>query len=287
PTITNPAKNFTAPHFTTPAPLARLDTDHRSFTLMTDTNPAPTTTLPLPSPFSTSTTPLTLISQGAEALLYHTTFLRHSLPIALKYRPPKPYRHPTLDRRLTRQRILAEARILNKCCKEGVPVPAVLGVGAEEGWLAISWSGGEMVKRFLMGVKGGGGGEEGEGQGRGLVERVLRLVGGAVGRLHAAGVVHGDLTSSNMLIEWGREGGGEAKIVLIDFGLAQMGTADEERAVDLYVLERAFGSTHPELEELFAKEVLGAYGESYKGAKVALKRLEDVRMRGRKKSMIG
>ncbi|KAF4555714.1 EKC/KEOPS complex subunit bud32-like protein [Elsinoe fawcettii] len=246
------------------------------------TTPTQESTLPLPAPFSTSQTPLTLISQGAEALLYHTTFLTPHHEIALKYRPPKPYRHPTLDRRLTRQRILAEARILVKCTKEGVAVPRVLALGTEEGWMAISWIAGRTVKEVLRGFKGQEGKEEETGG-------VLKRVGQAVGRLHKVGVVHGDLTSSNMLLREEADAGegGEEGIVLIDFGLAQTGTADEERAVDLYVLERAFGSTHPELEEIFAKEVLGAYGESYKGARVALKRLEDVRMRGRKKSMIG
>jgi len=54
----------------------------------------------------------------------------------------------------------------------------------------------------------------------------------------------------------------------------------------LYVLERAFLSTHPKVEGLF-DEVLAGYEGSYKGARVVLKRLADVRMRGRKKSMIG
>ena len=78
----------------------------------------------------------------------------------------------------------------------------------------------------------------------------------------------------------------QGDIVLIDFGLAAQSLQDEDKAVDLYVLERAFGSTHPEAEEGF-QEVLRVYGESYKGAKVVLKRLEDVRMRGRKRSMLG
>ncbi|MDI1488576.1 MAG: Protein N-terminal and lysine N-methyltransferase efm7 [Ramalina farinacea] len=74
------------------------------------------------------------------------------------------------------------------------------------------------------------------------------------------------------------------EIVLIDFGLAGQSLQDEDKAVDLYVLERAFGSTHPEAENGF-QEVLKAYGDSYKGAKVVLKRLEDVRMRGRKRNL--
>ena len=75
-------------------------------------------------------------------------------------------------------------------------------------------------------------------------------------------------------------------IVLIDFGLATQSSHDEDRAVDLYVLERAFAATHPVAEPLF-REVLRVYADSYRGAKVVLKRLEDVRMRGRKRSMLG
>jgi TP53 regulating kinase-like protein len=130
---------------------------------------------------------------------------------------------------------------------------------------------------------------------------LLRRIGLAVGQLHATGVVHGDLTTSNMMIrptagagdsggafsdETGGDSGLAGEIVLIDFGLATAATQEEDRAVDLYVLERAFGSTHPQDEHRFP-EVLAAYAGSYKGARTTLHRLEDVRMRGRKKSMIG
>lgn len=106
---------------------------------------------------------------------------------------------------------------------------------------------------------------------------------------------HSDGTSAKDFEEAQSQLGWEARlrselhrgeVVLIDFGLAAQSIQDEDKAVDLYVLERAFGSTHPEAEDEF-KEVLRAYGESYKGAKVVLKRLEEVRMRGRKRSMIG
>lgn len=46
--------------------------------------------------------------------------------------------------------------------------------------------------------------------------------------------------------------------VLIDFGLAYNSNLIEDKAVDLYVLERAFSSTHPDSEPLFAC-VLDAY----------------------------
>ena len=262
----------------------------------------------IPSPFIHSQPPLDLLTQGAEALLYRTHFLTPSHPCALKYRPSKPYRHPSLDKRLTRHRILSEARILVKCRREGVSVPAVLALDAEGsvggggGWMIMEWVAGKTVREVM--VEGAKRRKEGvierweEG-----VEELMGKIGRAVGRMHEVGIVHGDLTTSNMMLRPGeilQQNGVstigertetakeslEGEIVLIDFGLAGQSIQDEDKAVDLYVLERAFGSTHPEAEEGF-QEVLKVYGESYKGAKVVLKRLEDVRMRGRKRSMLG
>lgn len=80
-----------------------------------------------------------------------------------------------------------------------------------------------------------------------LVTEVMRLVGKSVGELHASGVVHGDLTTSNLIL---RETDGELEVVLIDFGLGSVSVSEEDMAVDLYVLERAFASTHPKSEGL-------------------------------------
>ena len=87
--------------------------------------PPPSSPAATSSPSSSYEAPQ-IITQGAEALVYRTTFLAPSQPAILKYRPPKPYRHPTLDRRLTKQRILAEARTLVRLRREGVQVPGVL-----------------------------------------------------------------------------------------------------------------------------------------------------------------
>lgn len=267
---------------------------------------------PLPPPrvlTHPATSPPTLITQGAEGLLYRTTYLTSSIPCALKHRPSKPYRHPILDARLTRQRILAEARILAKCRREGVPVPGVYCVDEAGGWLMMEWIEGEPVRKPVNAWLGTKSEEEVNRRGRkeegGNEELVglMRRVGAAVGRLHAAGVVHGDLTSSNMMLRPNKkrkedegattngatkdsEGILEGEIVIIDFGLASQGTHEEDRAVDLYVLERAFLSTHPRAEKLFG-EVLEGYKETFKGSKPVLRKLEDVRMRGRKRSMIG
>lgn len=176
--------------------------------------------------------------------------------------------------------------MLAKCRREGVPVPGLYAVDEGKGWLMLEWIEGDVVRVRLNEWLGKAGGEKrDEEELRGLMERV----GGAVGRMHAVGVVHGDLTTSNLMLRPFGEGEGkvlDGEIILVDFGLASQSTSDEDRAVDLYVLERAFGSTHPRAEGLFG-EVLKAYGKSFKGANVVLKKLEDVRMRGRKRSMLG
>lgn len=232
----------------------------------------------LPAPFNTSPESFDLITQGAEALVYKTSFLAPGTLTALKIRPHKAWRHPTLDKRLTRQRILAEARVLNKCRKEGVPVPAVLGMDWEKGWIASEWIDGKTVKEAIR--------NRNLSDEAGLTE-LLEHIGMAVGKLHGVGVIHGDLTTSNMMLRPGTNGSElNGEIVLIDFGLATQAVQEEDRAVDLYVLERAFGSTHPKEENKF-ELVLEAYAGTFKGAKSTLRRLEDVRMRGRKKSMIG
>ncbi|KAK4220405.1 hypothetical protein QBC38DRAFT_378953, partial [Podospora fimiseda] len=98
--------------------------------------------------------------------------------------------------------------------------------------------------------------------------------------LHKIGIIHGDLTTSNMMLN------PQSEVILIDFGLATQSQSDENRAVDLYVLERAFMSTHPRAEKGF-RLVLDAYSSSFKKGKSVLVKLEDVRMKGRNKSMIG
>lgn len=260
-------------------------------------SPEPNETLPsiLKQPSSAT---VIEIAQGAEARLYRSTYLLPNIPCALKYRPSKPYRHPILDLRLTKHRILSEARVLVKCRRDGVPVPAVYAVDETAGWLMTEWIEGEVVRKrlneWLKRRKDEGildGVDDGE-----LVE-LMRRVGSVVGKMHAIGIVHGDLTTSNLMLRPKSKERLDSvpatassildgEIVLIDFGLASQSQQDEDRAVDLYVLERAFGSTHPRAESLFV-EVLDAYENSFKGAKVTLKKLEEVRMRGRKRSMLG
>ena len=269
----------------------------------------------LPSNFEASKPQLRY--QGAEALIYKTSFpvaagaeqAISAKPAFLKHRPSKPYRHPILDARLTRHRILAEARVLAKLKREGVAVPAIYALDWEAGWMLGEWIDGrtiravldEVVPKWIQSTSPGRTDSDAVETSSDPLTNALRetmaKIGRLVGKVHASGVVHGDLTTSNIMlrphqnIELQELLPHDVKTVqgdvyLIDFGLTDQSIQAEDQAVDLYVLERAFGSSHPQSEQLF-QELLAAYGNSYRGARGTLKRLDEVRLRGRKKIMIG
>ena len=108
--------------------------------------------------------------------------------------------------------------------------------------------------------------------------------------MHSHNIIHGDLTTSNMLLRTPVNlSERPADIVMIDFGLGYCESVAEDKGVDLYVLERALLSTHPNTEVLFAA-VLDSYKEAYgneSAVKEVIAKFEEVRMRGRKRTMVG
>ncbi|KAJ7199741.1 kinase-like domain-containing protein [Mycena haematopus] len=244
----------------------------------------------------------TLIAQGAEAKIYKAKLSSDpSDPeILLKHRFRKGYRHPTLDGSLTRARVAGEARALLKCLRAGVNVPCVRMVDAVEGVLGIEWIHGQSVRKLLP----GGAGEDGVSQDSEPdasaslkeydipVDALMQLIGQEIAKMHLANVIHGDLTTSNMMLRHpssfkSRHPTLSTELVLIDFGLSFHSSLVEDKAVDLYVLERAFSSTHPDSEPLFAS-VLTAYEQRMGKEWIPIwRRLDDVRLRGRKRSMVG
>lgn len=254
----------------------------------------------------------TLISQGAEAKVYRGSLTsphpalanggsagnEDDYPILIKYRFSKGYRHKTLDATLTKARIAAEARALIRCLRAGVNVPGVRMIDVVEGILGIEWIEGKSVRRLLP-----GGTEEEEEALDEIhddteseeedplkafdvsVDQMMTLIGTEIAKMHLVDVIHGDLTTSNMMLRHTLSN--QPDLVLIDFGLSYQSALVEDKAVDLYVLERAFASTHPDSEPMF-QSVLDAYqarmGKEWNGIK---RRLDDVRLRGRKRSMVG
>ncbi len=97
--------------------------------------------------------PLKKISQGAEAVVFTTT-VHPYLPsednvvrYIVKYRPPKPYRHPILDAQLTKHRTLSESRILHKLTTSGVSVPSLIFVDPKNGIIWMEYVGDNINKR--------------------------------------------------------------------------------------------------------------------------------------------
>lgn len=114
------------------------------------------------------------------------------------------------------------------------------------------------------------------------LDQLAERMGQILAKMHDEDVIHGDLTTSNMLLRQGMH----SDLVLIDFGLSYISALPEDKGVDLYVLEKAFLSTHPNTEVLFEK-LLKSYASSSKKSAAVIKKLDEVRLRGRKRSMVG
>jgi len=125
------------------------------------------------------------------------------------------------------------------------------------------------------------------------MQRIAAAIGTVMAKLHTCHLIHGDLTTSNMMINPKIPLEFDYKfnscITLIDFGLGQTGCSNpEEKAVDLYVFERALISSHPGPHtSLFLDEVLRSYKQYNKGSDSVLSRLYQVRLRGRKRECFG
>lgn len=115
----------------------------------------------------------------------------------------------------------------------------------------------------------------------GQYNSIMQQVGKAVAIMHDGGLVHGDLTTSNIMLRTS-----DAAVVFIDFGLAYFSTVPEDKGVDLYVLERALSSTHADKPRLFHL-IMDSYKAASSQSSATFNRFAEVRQRGRKRSMVG
>ncbi|CAG0892136.1 unnamed protein product [Cyprideis torosa] len=218
--------------------------------------------------------------QGAEARLYRGSFF--SRPCIVKERFPKAYRHPELDNLLTKERIKAEVRALTKCREIDVPTPLVYFLDLINSRIVMEdLVGCVTVRDYIYQVE-----KEAASLSSDEMSEVIQCLGRRIGKvlkkLHENNIIHGDLTTSNMLLRQ-LPNLKESELVMIDFGLSSTGSATpEDMGVDLYVLERAILSTHPKMEELFQRIL-----ESYDPPKAVKEKFEEVRARGRKRTMVG
>jgi len=204
-----------------------------------------------------------LIKKGAEANLYLEEW--HGRRVILKRRLPKGYRLPTLDLEVRNQRTVHEPQIIHEAKEAGVPTPTVYMVDAADTTIIMEFVEGKQVKQILNSLPKG--------------ERLslCRHIGNLIGRLHGHGIVHGDLTTSNMILA------PHGRVVFLDFGLSERSKSLEARGVDLHLMKRALQSTHFSYAKECFHEVMAGYAEALGEAEAekVLEKIKEIEQRGR------
>lgn len=197
-----------------------------------------------------------LIKKGAEANLYLEDW--HDRKVIMKKRLPKAYRLPELDLAIRTQRTIHEPLLIHRAKEAGVPTPTIYMVDLADTNIIMEYVEGRQIKQVLNDMP-----EEEK-------LRLCRLIGGLVARLHRNGIIHGDLTTSNMILT------SLGKIFFIDFGLGEYSDELENHGVDLHLLKRALQSTHYQYAKECFEAVIGGYSEAI-GEEATTKVLEKIR----------
>ena len=199
-----------------------------------------------------------LLKRGAEAELRRARW--HHREVVEKHRVPKAYRLGSLDAALRGERTRAEARLMADARKAGVAVPVIYDVDLAEDRITMSFVPGPTAKEVL---------DRGGSRARALCREIGRLAA----KLHRAGIVHGDLTPSNLI--WSR-----GRLWAIDFSLGDRTAEAEAQGVDLHLLREALVAGHPRGASYF-EEVARAYRRAFPRARAALAKVDEIRLRGR------
>lgn len=197
-----------------------------------------------------------IIQQGAEAVI----FLKDNFVV--KNRISKSYRIKELDERIRKLRTRGEGRLLERA-SEIVDIPAIKNINEKEKIIEMEFIEGKKLSDNLDEFS--------------LDEQkaICRKIGESVGKLHDARIIHGDLTTSNIILKDGR-------IYFIDFGLGFISHKIEDKAVDLHVFKQALEARHFKNWEKLFEEFAEEYKKSKEGEFV-LERLKKVEKRGRYK----
>ncbi len=195
-----------------------------------------------------------IIARGAEAILYKKG------EGIVKERIRKGYRLKELDEKLRKQRTRKEAKLLAKASKL-INTPKLISMDESGKLLEMEFIDGKKLSDCLDGLEDS--------------LRVCKKIGEGIAKLHDKGIIHGDLTTSNMILK-------EGKVYFVDFGLGFESLNIEHRAVDLHLIKQALEARHFSSFEEYWRGVLKGYNFS-KDAQEVLKRLEKVEKRGRYK----
>tara|TARA_Y100000034_G_scaffold135610_1_gene208245 strand:- start:988 stop:1647 length:660 start_codon:yes stop_codon:yes gene_type:complete len=214
-----------------------------------------------------------IIQQGAEAIIYKKDNL------VLKDRISKSYRISELDKKIRTRRTKAEAKLLLKASKIiNAPIPLTAhGEGCREtGWrdssdkLKIPFIDGKKLSEHLENFP------------LAKQKQVLKQIGKDIAKLHKQHIIHGDLTTSNMILVEDKTN--SPIIFFIDFGLGYFNGKYEDKAVDIHLLKQALEAKHfKHWRELYKEFEKGYRSINKSQAEKVLQRLKVVEKRGRYK----
>ncbi len=193
------------------------------------------------------------IAQGAEAKI----FLADSKIIKDRFK--KDYRIEEIDTRLRKSRTKRESKIFDKLASINFPSPRLIRTDKKEK-IEMEFIEGPKVRDIL---------EEKD------YKKLSEEIGKKLAILHNNNIIHGDLTTSNMILN--------KEIYFIDFGLSYASHKIEDKAVDLHLLKQALESKHYKIWEDCFNSAIEAYKKESEQSDEILNRLETVEGRGRYK----
>ncbi len=199
-----------------------------------------------------------MIKRGAEAEIYLSEWMGRK--VIVKKRVRKNYRIKEIDDELRRQRTKKEAALVAEARKAGTAVPIIYDVDLADMKITMQYVDGNRLKDCLD--------EMDEKEQR----EVCGKIGESIAFLHKNGIVHGDITTSNMILYMGR-------VYFIDFGLGEKNSESEKQGVDLHLLMGAFKAAHKN-KRLF-DWVFESYEKNFDRADEIRKKLDDISRRGR------
>lgn len=204
-----------------------------------------------------------LIKKGAEASLYLTDW--HGRKVIMKKRLPKKYRPSKLDEHIRTYRTIHEPQLMHEAKKAGVPTPTIFLVDLKNATIIMEFIEGKQVKQLLSEVT------------KSERQSLCLKIGELIGRLHEHGIIHGDLTTSNMILD------SEGKIFFVDFGLGEKTKELEAKGVDLHLMKRALQSTHFRFTEECFDAVIRGYSKvlGAETVKNILDKIKEIERRGR------
>ena len=205
----------------------------------------------------------TLLKKGAEASLFLADW--HGKKAIIKARLPKKYRPEKLDAQIRSYRTAHEPQLMHEAKKAGVPTPMIFLVDMKNAAIIMEFVEGKQVKQLLGSVS------------KKERQELCVRIGELIGRLHGHGVIHGDLTTSNMILNT------EGKIFLVDFGLGEKNMELESKGVDLHLMKRALQSTHYQFAEECFEAVMKGYSAvlGVEETGKVLEKIREIERRGR------